>query len=272
MNRSARLVEFALWLLAALAFLGARALDPARQPEERSAPAEWPLRRDAGALRVVTWNVGGSANGTPHALLEGDLDAVASTLRALDPDLVLLQEVAYPRDFEALRARFDVGAGWVRAAGDVVILARRGQFVGGSSQGGLALAEWQHAGRTFAVAGLHASAWSARARRGEIGRATELLLAITADFHLLGGDLNLDIDRRGDLLSNDPQRDAEIYNWLAERLVDAGAGSGPTAEPDRRLDYLFVSNALERLAAKPWKGRRHGTMDHDPLVVDLRVR
>lgn len=272
MSRSARLVEFALWLVAALAFFGARALDPARASAARRAPAEWPLARDAGSVRIVTWNVGGSRNGAPHPFEAGDLEAVAATLRALDPDLVLLQEFHYPRDFEALRARFDVGAGWVRAAGDVVILARRGAFVGGSSKGNLALAEWQLDGSSFAVAALHASAWSARARRNEIGRATELLLAIGADHHLLGGDLNLDIDRRGDLLSNDPQRDAEIYNWVAERLVDAGAGSGPTAEPDRRLDYLFVSNALERLAARPWKGRRHGTMDHDPLVVDLRIR
>ncbi|MBL8842834.1 MAG: endonuclease/exonuclease/phosphatase family protein [Planctomycetes bacterium] len=272
MNRSARLVELALWLIAALAFFGARALDPARRAVEGDAAKWWPAKRPERSLRVVTWNVGGSDGGQPHSLRADDLDAVARTLLVLDPDLVLLQEFLYPRDFDALRARFDVGAGWVRAAGDVAIVARRGQFVGGSSQGGLALAEWQFEGRSFAIAGLHASAWSARARRGEIGRAAESLLAITADFHLLGGDLNLDIDRRGDLLSNDPQRDAEIYNWLAERLVDAGAGSGPTAEPDRRLDYLFVSNALERLAARPWKGRRHGTMDHDPLVVDLRIR
>ncbi len=270
--RDGRLVEFALWLLAALALGGAHLCDPARRAVADGVPAEWPLRRAPGSVRIVTWNVGGSAAGEPHPLEERDLDAVVATLQALDPDLVLLQEFLFQRDYESLRGRFDVGAGWVRAAGDVTILARRGQFIGGSSRGNLALAEWQVDGRSCAVAALHASAWSAQARRGEIGRATDALLAIPADLHLLGGDLNLDVDRRGDLLSNDPQRDAEIYNWVAARLVDAGAGSGPTAEPDRRLDYLFVSRTAERLAAAPWKGRRHGTMDHDPLVLDLRLR
>ncbi len=271
MNRSARVVELLLWLIAAIALLAAPRLAPTASEAALDAPPA--KSRARGEWRVVTWNVGGSANGTAHPLADSDLEAVAKTLRELRPDLVLLQEFRYGTQWDALRARFEVGAGYVQsAADDVAIVAVRGALADGRSSGLFAQARWQVDGHEFAVGALHAAAWSARERRREIGGALDRTLQMTARAHLFGGDLNLDVDQRGDLFSNDPQRDAEVYNYVAERLLDAGAGRGPTAEPDRRLDYLFVSREFEVRAAGPWKGRRSGTMDHDPLVVDLRLR
>ena len=84
-------------------------------------------------------------------------------------------------------------------------------------------------------------------------------------------NVDLDLDKRRDLFSNDAYRDVESYNYVASALDDATRGTGSTAEPDRRLDYVFASPELLATAAGPWKGRRAGDMDHDPVVVDLTV-
>ena len=88
---------------------------------------------------------------------------------------------------------------------------------------------------------------------------------------MLAGDLNLDLDldKRHDLFSDDEYRDVETYNYVASRMFDTALGTGSTAEPDRRLDYVFVTPGTDVHHAAPWKGRRAEGMDHDPLVVDL---
>ena len=73
----------------------------------------------------------------------------------------------------------------------------------------------------------------------------------------------------GDLFTDDEYLDVETYNYVSRGLEDVGRGRGATAEPDRRLDYLFVDPGLEVLGAGPVVGRRSGAMDHDPLAADL---
>jgi endonuclease/exonuclease/phosphatase family metal-dependent hydrolase len=269
-NRAGRICESLLWLLALAAFALARALDPARAGSEFE-----PAARARGDLRVVTWNVGGSREGTPHALLDGDVEAVARALNELEPDLVLLQEFSYDRQWPRLRRELERGEGWVQAAAGVAIIALRGELHRGRVRAGsFALAEWRVDGRALAVATIHAHPWSARRRNTEVGSSIEELLREPAPARLFAGDFNLDVDldKRGDLLSDDLRQDVATYNYVAERLEDAGRDSGPTAEPDRRLDYLFLSPELRVVAIGPWKGRRRETMDHDPLVADLRWR
>jgi endonuclease/exonuclease/phosphatase family metal-dependent hydrolase len=90
----------------------------------------------------------------------------------------------------------------------------------------------------------------------------------------LAGDFNLDLDldKRRDLFTDDEYRDVETYNYVANRLVDAARGRGSTAEPDRRLDYIFAEReAFLVIDSGPWKGHRSGQMDHDPVVADLRL-
>lgn len=75
------------------------------------------------------------------------------------------------------------------------------------------------------------------------------------------------------LSTDDEHRDIETYDYVAERLVDSCAGGGSTAEPDRRLDYVFVpGETVEVVVAGAWEGRKAGDMDHDPVVVELRLR
>ena len=92
---------------------------------------------------------------------------------------------------------------------------------------------------------------------------------------IFAGDFNLDpgLDKRRDLFSDDDHLDVETYNYVAQSMEDAALGRGPTAEPDRRLDYIFYgAEELELVEAGPWRGRRVGAMDHDPVVADFRFR
>lgn len=260
-----RCLELALFGLAAVFFLLARA------PGRPQAGFE-PSARASGSLRLVSWNVGGARDGEPHGFLEAHLEAVATTLRTLEPDLVFLAEAGDEELVRRLAAR--LGPQWrvLRGRGGVVALATAGRLEPRPAPLARSLAvELSLAGRRVAIAALHASAFSARDRNREIGPTLDALLEQEADAHLLVGDLNLDLDRdkRADLFSNDEYLDVETYNYVVESLIDAARDSGPTAEPDRRLDYVFVSRGVTVLAAGPWRGRRSGSMDHDPLVADL---
>lgn len=266
MSGAARL-EASLFGLAAL-FLGLAQDWGALLPGFEPAP-----RTDA-ELRVVSWNLGGASGGEPHGFQEESLESVVQTLRACAADLVFLQEIGD----EELLARLvgELGSDWnlVRGRGGVAALSARGQLERWPVP--LARSLGVHlwiGGCSIAAATLHSSAFSARDRNREIGPTLDALLEQQAELHLFTGDLNLDLDldKRCDLFSNDLHLDVETYNYVAQHLADAARGSGPTAEPDRRLDYVFATPSVPVRAAGPWRGRRTGTMDHDPLVVDLEL-
>jgi len=268
--RAGALAEAALWGLALVLLALGAGLDRSLAMKRYS-----PGVHEPGSLRIVTWNVGGDRDGRPHGLLPEHQEAVAATLLALDPDLVLLQEVGDRGALERLAQR--LGPAWkvVRGRGDLGALSPRLELATWrtplSRSLGLTLTLGE---RELALLALHADAFSAEDRNREVGPLVEALLERRADAYLLAGDLNLDLDldKRADLFSSDLHLDVETYNFVATRLVDVGRRAGPTAEPDRRLDYVFVSAALEARSVGPWKGRRVGSMDHDPLVADLSWR
>lgn len=102
--------------------------------------------------------------------------------------------------------------------------------------------------------------------------ATKLVTAVIY-LVILAGDLNLDIDidKRRDLFTDDEHLDVETYNYLAQRFSDLTRNTGSTAEPDRRLDYIFTdAKPVKVIRAGPWKGQRVADMDHDPVVADLK--
>lgn len=248
---------------------------------ERLSPAPFrPAARSDELLRVVTWNVGSALESGDGGLADEHLELVARVLNDLDPDVCFLQELA--GRFQLRRLQRALGEGWVavvspeRSTRRVAALARRGALepFDASAAGPRALGVvYRREDRPpVALVGLHADAFSAAKRNAEIGAATDLLLANgAARAHVLAGDLNLDldIDKRRDLFTDDEYLDVETYNYVARGLVDLARGRGSTAEPDRRLDYLFADPALELRGAGPLAGRRLGGMDHDPLAADL---
>lgn len=108
-----------------------------------------------------------------------------------------------------------------------------------------------------------------------IGRATDIITGLRHNhLTILAGDLNLDFDlnKRRDLFTNDEHLDVETYNYIARHFSDVTLNTGSTAEPDRRLDYIFAdANSMKVIRSGPWKGKRVADMDHDPVVADLQI-
>jgi endonuclease/exonuclease/phosphatase family metal-dependent hydrolase len=237
-----------------------------------------PRPRGAGEARVVTWNVGRAHGRSGWPLAEEDLESVAADLLALDADVVVLQELEGHEQLRRLVER--LGPAWTAfgssGRGRVVALLARGPEVvplevdalGGRIVG----ARVATPAGALALVGVHADVRSSARRNETLGGALARLLATEADARVLLGDLNLDLDldKRGDLFTDDEHGDARTYNHLTGPLFDAGLGRGATAEPDRRLDYVLPERGrLAAVAAGPWRERRKEGMDHDPLVADL---
>lgn len=269
--RSERWIEACLWL-GAIVFL-------VLGTDFRALTAQGFRLHDkpSGAVRIVTWNIGGAVGGVPRNYDPADIETVVSTLSRLKPDLVFLQEIREWKLVQEILKR--LGDGWwsVSKRGDCVVISARKDVVPRLRRGefqNAVQAELDVQGLHTVMLGLHASAFDARARNQEIGAALDFLMHAQGDARILVGDLNLDIDldKKSDLFTNDQQADVETYNYVVRSLTDAARGRGATAEPDRRLDYIFVSAELEVLVAGPYQGQRRGTMDHDPVVADVRRR
>ena len=242
-----------------------------------------PEPRGAGNLRVVTWNVGGAKRGGGETLNDQWLEHVAGVLVQLDADLVLLQELASAD--QARRLVGQIGDRFQLAVRDqsgrrLAVLAQRGPVEVLSPRRAPAqvmVVHYEQIGQPpVIVANVHAEAYSARRRNRTLGRAAGMLRRFArTNAMILAGDFNLDVDldKRRDLFTNNEHPDVEAYNVVAMELTDATVGTGSTAEPDRRLDYIFVSpDHFDVVRSGPWKGRRVGNMDHDPVVADLRRR
>ena len=263
-------LEWVFFALAVAFFL------PGLLRDRQSSPPYSPGPRPSSTLRVATWNVG--AGMEDGGLEEADLDHVAATLRAIDPDLVFLMEVRSESQGRRLHDR--LGESWETASkAGVMALCQRGRLEVFDVERAFRLRAigvvYRSPGRDPGAAiGLHARAFSARSRNDAVGTTATTLESRSERWKILAGDLNLDLDldKRGDLFTDDEHLDVETYNYLNERFVDAARNSGPTAEPDRRLDYVFASRDWPVLGGGAWKGRRAPEMDHDPVVVDLRSR
>ena len=124
---------------------------------------------------------------------------------------------------------------------------------------------------------LHANAYCARRHNRQIGRSAEILTQTenhAALAGILAGDLNLDIDldKRRDLFTDNEHLDMETYNAIVVNYRDAAVNAGSTAEPNRRLDYIFYSpGKLNLIQAGPFKRQRFGSMDHDFVVAEFEI-
>ena len=273
-SRSGTSLELVLFGMALFCFwqgsTGQRELESGFRPESR----------ETGVLRIATWNLGTGVDAGTEGLRNEDLMHVAESIRALDPDLVFLQELTGRFQLRSLGEA--LGEGWTweleRAASGrpLGVMAQHGtlrKLEDKLLERALGVEFLQPGRPKVTCVGLHASAFSSAERNRSIGRASDFLARIKGRVVLVGDlNLDLDIDKRHDLFTDDEYRDVETYNYLATYLFDTGLGTGSTAKPDRRLDYIFVGHEDFLISqVGPWLGQRAVAMDHHPLVADLRA-
>jgi exodeoxyribonuclease III len=232
----------------------------------------------------------------------GREEALAETIRAAEPDLVVFQEAIYPDVIERLAG----------ATGYPFWASRRHHSIGFISKQKVAYHEWHYpagARHSFLeiipenigarVFGLHLSArfskWDERRRAREIRALLEGIKRHQDGFHVLVGDFNtlapgevLEVDRMPAWI--------KALIWISGRklqretiqlMLDAGYSDGyrmlhpdekgytfPTWDPHVRLDYVFVPRPFrERLVecsvlTEP-KERIRAASDHCPLEAVL---
>lgn len=255
----------------------------------RSAPATFVLvPPDPTTLRLVTWNVGQGVDRGASGLMHDQVESIVERIVELEAEVVLLQELSSMAQARRLarRLRAATNDSWdhksQRATNGRYLCAlstRSVLDVTSADESPALVAQIDvRPGETLWIANLHASAFDAAERNLEVGRAVDWLLAREGDPRVAGlflfGDLNLDLDigTRGDVFTDDRHADVETYAYATRRFRDFGLHAGPTAEPDRRLDYCLGQTRYVVTQAGPWREARLPGMDHHPLVVDLQTR
>ncbi|MHB0948470.1 MAG: endonuclease/exonuclease/phosphatase family protein [Gemmatimonadaceae bacterium] len=243
-------------------------------------------------MRLLSYNIKDGGRGREAA--------IAAVLRAVRPDLVLLQEASDP-DAVARIAGESGMSHWG---------ARRGHSNGFLSRIPLADHSWftargtRHSflevvladGRTRCF-GLHLRAWFSkwveRQRVVEIRALLDAIRSHDTGLHVVAGDFNalapgaaLDMSRMpgwirgmislsgGDIARTTIQAMADaryVDAWRAVHDGDEGL-TFPTWDPQVRLDYVFVpARARDRIAAVEIvrDGAAREASDHFPLLVEL---
>jgi endonuclease/exonuclease/phosphatase family metal-dependent hydrolase len=245
-------------------------------------------------IRLLSYNVRYGGSGREAAL--------AATIRAAAPDLVVFQEATDPRVIESL----------AKATGMPHWSARVGHSTAFMSRIAVARWDWHRprpcrrafleivpAGTETRLFAVHLSAlhtdWMERLRVRELKALLRSIERHQHGFHVLAGDFNtlapdaiLDWRRL-------PRR-LQILGWLGgrriqwqivKRMVDAGYADGfrnlhpeddgftfPSWDPHVRLDYLFVpGGAMERVRCCEVFGAAEARVasDHLPLMAEVDV-
>jgi len=227
-------------------------------------------------LRILTWNIGKLYLKWDSRAADRDLEHVAQVIRELKPHVVALQELRGPTQLGRLATL--MGPGWRakvpedaydRRAGLLVRLPAR--FVnlptstGRVAQGGVVTLS---GGLSVVVASVHLDAFDADRR---LLQAEEILAGtqrLTLPDIVLAGDFNFDA-----ATATGDSTDHRLYHFLTRQMVDAAEGAGATTMISRRLDYVFFrSRRVTGVNARVLRDRRINIMDHDPLLVELRLR
>ena len=227
-------------------------------------------------LRFLTWNVGRlySRKGN-NRLDDRDVPSVAATLRELDADCVLLQELVDVLQLRALLARTDgeyLGAmaeqcGYDRKCAALVKKRLRPTFEQhrlAPTERGVVLARFDAGGVRAAALGVHFDVFNRERRRGQ----AEAVAAITGerdeDVVLVAGDFNF--DPAWAEITGEPI-DRGTWALLTERLSDTGRGAGPTLMGLLRIDHVLLRGGPSHVRVV--SQRRLPLVDHDAIVCDV---
>ncbi len=248
------------------------------------------------SLRLLSYNIRFGGVGREPALAE--------TIKAVEPDLVVFQEATRPDVIERLAA----------AAGFPFWAARPNHSIGFLSRQQVEYHEWHYpanarhsfleiipAGTDARVFGLHLSArfsrWDERRRWREIRSLLEGIKRHQDGFHVLVGDFNTLAP--GEVLEMEKLPAwIRALIWISGRklqretiqyMLDAGYIDGyrmlhpddkgytfPTWDPHVRLDYVFVPKSFKdrliecEVIVEPLE-RVRAASDHCPLIAELKL-
>jgi endonuclease/exonuclease/phosphatase family metal-dependent hydrolase len=221
-------------------------------------------------VRVATYNVRGFREGR---------DRVVRAVRAIDPDVLLLQETGSRRKlrrFAAATGMSVAGDPWspLRRRVKNAVLVRRGSSIASARLVRFAGSRrWYPRGAIVVRVGGAIELWALSVHLGldgrERARQAEALIATIAPLEdapvIVGGDLNATPDMRAPVRVAAALRDA----W-----VEAGEGVGatfPATAPSARIDYLFVSEELE-VRSVGLGSAEEPASDHVPVIAEVAER
>jgi endonuclease/exonuclease/phosphatase family metal-dependent hydrolase len=217
-------------------------------------------------LRVVSYNI--------HSLRD-DRRALATVVRDLDPDVLIVQEAPRGLRWRTRCAQLASDFGLVYATGGLPSLgnliltsyrvrvydtwALRYPLTPGRHLRGAAFARCVVGRTSFALVGTHLATDSAE-RPGQARELKKALADVDAPV-VLGADLN-------------EEPDGPSRRLIAEGLVDAAGGDAtptyPVHAPGRRIDAVLVDEGVTvlgyRVADIP---AAHRASDHFPVVAEL---
>jgi endonuclease/exonuclease/phosphatase family metal-dependent hydrolase len=226
-------------------------------------------------LRVLSYNV---------RSLRDDTEALASVIRACEPDIVCVQEAPRFLRWRSKCAALARTSGLVvvtggRPAGSMLLLARLGVDVHGTRdallsrtpglhQRGLAIADVEVGGARYVVAAMHLGL-----RADERLRHVDEVLDLLSPYDqpvVLAGDLN---ERPGE----------PVWSLLAEQLQDAWvaaggdeSGTGGTYRSDapyERIDGVFADRRLRVVSCEvPDQPEVARASDHRPVLAVVAPR
>jgi endonuclease/exonuclease/phosphatase family metal-dependent hydrolase len=221
-------------------------------------------------VRVVTYNVRGFRDGRAH---------VATVVRGLAPDVLLLQETGSRRDLRRfardvdMRAARDPWSPFRRRVKNAVLVRDPWRFASIELVRFPAGLPWYPRGALVARATTGRDTIRAVSthfglggpeRAAQAGSLLEVAAASDGAAVVVGGDLNATPDARA------VRRIAEV---LRDAWPDAGHGEGPTfpaVAPAARIDYVFVGDGVRVMHARVAIGASNAS-DHLPVAVDLHL-
>ncbi len=225
----------------------------------------------AATLRVLSYNV---------RSMRDDHQALASVIRAAQPDLVCVQEAPRFLRWRSKCAALARTSGLIvvtggRSAGSMLLLARLGVEIAGTRdvllsrtpglhQRGLAVAEVAVGGSHFAVASMHLSL-QADERLRHVDEVTEVLARYDAPV-VLAGDVN---ERPGEPAWS-VLADSFQDSWLAAGNDPATGLTFSAATPYERIDGIFADRRLQVLSCEVLSTPDVATAsDHRPVLAVL---
>ncbi len=226
---------------------------------------------------MLTWNVG-EVYWPWHGnqLKDRDLAHVAAALRALAPDVVLLQEILHAGQIEQLAGDRYVGrmserCGYDRHVGILLRADLGATFIDGllePTRRGVLSAHFRLAGVRVTVVSLHFDVFHPARRLLQARAAASLVGRHVTDLVVAGGDFNYDpgLSRR---LGR--QEDLEAESLMLDLLSDVAEDTGPTLIGLLRVDRLLVGGPALKSARSEVCPQRTPLGDHAPVLADLEL-